>query len=357
LTVPETLPKLDKWVEESIKHSKGLIQVFIVLGNKKDLEDQRAVKKKNVDKFLKHLKEEKGIEAHYMETSALTGENIQDAFELMGRVFLEDEGFPRKGFGGDVDDELLTKHQHQYQEVITAPNPQTQADLQTLEEAVQDIDTTSLEPIKNLFQGILSRIDSLTQVTTAIEERLILLETREGRQEELSRKLMNLQEAIVDVGLKVDNLSDLSTEIESETLVTTSDSSSSVDNSDITTVAVPTMADLSPESDDPSEEKKEQSSESTSGSIEILEFEDGEVVEDEDNESFSSEDAEFEEESPDLPDVPSDLKSSDVAEFEDDQESDDQEESSQARCPKCGSKLSFIRQYQRWYCYRCKNYV
>ena len=30
---------------------------------------------------------------------------------------------------------------------------------------------------------------------------------------------------------------------------------------------------------------------------------------------------------------------------------------SQPRCPKCGSKLSFIKQYNRWYCYRCKLYV
>ncbi|MCK5297831.1 MAG: transposase, partial [Candidatus Heimdallarchaeota archaeon] len=30
---------------------------------------------------------------------------------------------------------------------------------------------------------------------------------------------------------------------------------------------------------------------------------------------------------------------------------------SKARCPKCGSKLSYIKQYDRWHCYRCKIYV
>ena len=36
---------------------------------------------------------------------------------------------------------------------------------------------------------------------------------------------------------------------------------------------------------------------------------------------------------------------------------DEKVKSSKARCPKCGSKLSYIKQYDRWYCYRCKIYV
>ena len=31
--------------------------------------------------------------------------------------------------------------------------------------------------------------------------------------------------------------------------------------------------------------------------------------------------------------------------------------SSQATCPSCKGQLSYIQQYQRWYCYKCQKYV
>ncbi len=33
-----------------------------------------------------------------------------------------------------------------------------------------------------------------------------------------------------------------------------------------------------------------------------------------------------------------------------------QAQSSQATCPTCGGQLSYIQQYQRWYCYKCQKY-
>ena len=32
-------------------------------------------------------------------------------------------------------------------------------------------------------------------------------------------------------------------------------------------------------------------------------------------------------------------------------------QSSQAICPTCKGQLSYIQQYQRWYCYKCQKYV
>jgi sporulation protein YlmC with PRC-barrel domain len=32
-------------------------------------------------------------------------------------------------------------------------------------------------------------------------------------------------------------------------------------------------------------------------------------------------------------------------------------QSSQPTCSTCGGPLSYIQQYQRWYCYKCKKYV
>ncbi len=70
LTSPETLDKLDEWVEESLQHSKGFLKTFIVIGNKYDLKDQIKVKQADVDALLKKLNGLENIEAAYLVTSA-----------------------------------------------------------------------------------------------------------------------------------------------------------------------------------------------------------------------------------------------------------------------------------------------
>ncbi|MHA1461968.1 MAG: Rab family GTPase [Candidatus Heimdallarchaeota archaeon] len=52
LTSPETLEKLDQWVEEAVEHSGGFLKIFIILGNKHDLVDQIKVKQEDIDKLL-----------------------------------------------------------------------------------------------------------------------------------------------------------------------------------------------------------------------------------------------------------------------------------------------------------------
>jgi len=39
------------------------------------------------------------------------------------------------------------------------------------------------------------------------------------------------------------------------------------------------------------------------------------------------------------------------------QASSETEQETQKACPTCKGPLSYIQQYQRWYCYKCKKYV
>lgn len=94
LTLTETLWALNDWIDEAIENSGGYLRIFIILGNKNDLKDQRTVSQEDVDKLLKQLRKQRGVEAKYLETSALTGENIDEAFKMMGKLFLAIEGFP-----------------------------------------------------------------------------------------------------------------------------------------------------------------------------------------------------------------------------------------------------------------------
>jgi len=56
---------------------------FILFGNKVDKEDERQVDRSEVDKWLK---ENEGV--IYQETSALTGNNIDEAFMSVGKKIL-----------------------------------------------------------------------------------------------------------------------------------------------------------------------------------------------------------------------------------------------------------------------------
>ena len=76
ITDQSSFDNIDKWINE-VKVCADKNVTFIIIGNKSDLEDIRQV---NTE-----LGEDKAMvnEAAFMETSALSGENIEKAFEFM----------------------------------------------------------------------------------------------------------------------------------------------------------------------------------------------------------------------------------------------------------------------------------
>lgn len=72
-----TFRVLDNWIAETKKALNTSIPI-IVLANKIDLEDQRVV---GTDEGREYVAE-KGL-AGYLETSALSGENVERAFEML----------------------------------------------------------------------------------------------------------------------------------------------------------------------------------------------------------------------------------------------------------------------------------
>jgi small GTP-binding protein len=90
LTRPETLPVLEKWVDDLYKYSYKA--PLILLGNKSDLKESRnrLVESEEVENFIMNIKEKFGVDIPYFETSALTGHNIDETFLKLGEVVLED---------------------------------------------------------------------------------------------------------------------------------------------------------------------------------------------------------------------------------------------------------------------------
>ncbi|MFX1410948.1 MAG: GTP-binding protein [Promethearchaeota archaeon] len=75
VTRRETFENIEGWFNEFIKASEKIS--LILVGNKIDLEDERVVSTEEGEKLGQKL------ELSYIETSALTGENINDAFRML----------------------------------------------------------------------------------------------------------------------------------------------------------------------------------------------------------------------------------------------------------------------------------
>lgn len=86
---PKTMHNLKTWIRDANEFSGGSIGTYIALGNKADLVETRQVSNENATEFFQRLASELGIIFVFLETSALTGLNVPEAFELMGKRLLK----------------------------------------------------------------------------------------------------------------------------------------------------------------------------------------------------------------------------------------------------------------------------
>ena len=94
ITRPSSFQNIKGWIEELEKNSGRGSVPMILLGNKFDLVDsaEDTVKQEEIDALLAELntnQEENGFEITYLHTSALTGLNVEDAFNRLGTSILE----------------------------------------------------------------------------------------------------------------------------------------------------------------------------------------------------------------------------------------------------------------------------
>ncbi len=93
LTAPNSLKNLEKWIKEIFQHVGSPTVHINIVGNKKDLKDEYSVTAAEArafisEKILPNYQNMTGP-VYYYETSAVTGENVQEAFISLGRRVLE----------------------------------------------------------------------------------------------------------------------------------------------------------------------------------------------------------------------------------------------------------------------------
>lgn len=82
-TRKSTFDRLDKWKNE-IEAVLGRKPVFVVLGNKDDLTSQRAIELQQMEEY------EKNNHLTLIRTSALTGINVEKAFNLLTELMVKE---------------------------------------------------------------------------------------------------------------------------------------------------------------------------------------------------------------------------------------------------------------------------
>ena len=94
ITRPESFQHIPQWLDELWKHNGATPPYIpiIIIGNKSDLRDKNSIPIKKAEEYCHALSartEKFGYKVHYIETSALTGVNIDDAFDKIGKLILK----------------------------------------------------------------------------------------------------------------------------------------------------------------------------------------------------------------------------------------------------------------------------
>lgn len=344
LTQPDTLEKLLEWAEEAINHSGSFLKIFIVVGNKSDLKDQIKIKDEDIKKIIEKLRKKKNIEAAYLATSAKTGENIPEAFEMMGKMFLEKEGFPFEGQGTEIDDKILEKHHQEVQNLITVPDAPTHKEKAAKNDKI-DISELESDEVQFVIKTVMDKISQLTEITIALEERLLNVETKKVSAETTAADITELKEKISSLENQLEVFSIDTDRPIDETVFDETKISEMTE-----TIPVPSLNDISTTTEkDTSFEALDRTS---LESMEILE-------ENNDEERITDilKETEKDEIIEDVDSVQLEAPPKKEVEKKPKKDKEVKTKAAKARCPKCGSKLSYIKQYDRWYCYRCKIYV
>jgi hypothetical protein len=135
LTSISSFEHLPQWIEEVRANVQTEIPLLLV-GNKNDLIDQRAISLEEVNDFTRDFN------LYYMETSAKTGDNVGDCFSVLASLMIPGKGVPDKLVGDAIYPPGQIPVTPQEETLI----PPEEADQTQYQEPVQSEEITPTEP-------------------------------------------------------------------------------------------------------------------------------------------------------------------------------------------------------------------
>jgi small GTP-binding protein len=227
VTNPKSMKNLSSWVDEAIRYSNGTIEIFIICANKIDLKSRREITREMGEKYAQALRESSGLQCEYIETSALTGENIDVAFDMMAKCLLEREGIspfkPKEEV--PIEEPVEIKESVPPIETITeAPKVVEPTPVETKALVIED---DSEEETEKLIAEVMAVLDETDEIIIGREmtkdgERVITttksaIEEQPIAEEEFEPKISSeLENVLLQINSKLDSLTNRLKDLEEE---------------------------------------------------------------------------------------------------------------------------------------------
>ncbi len=218
VTNPKSLRDLSAWVDEAIRYSNGTIEIFIICANKIDLIDRREITSEMGQKYALALRESSGLQCEYIETSALTGENIDVAFDLMAKCLLEREGIspfkPKEEIVEASEEQVVIEQQHQE---VSAEVKTTSKIVDTIPSSTASImlEDESGEETEKLIAEVMAVLDETDEIIIGREktddgERAITISKESIEEQDVEEEVpeisTELENVLEQINVKLDSL-------------------------------------------------------------------------------------------------------------------------------------------------------
>ena len=148
VTNAKTLENSLKWAEEATKFAKNSLQELYLIGNKIDLKDDRVVEHTELEKFAQEFSTSFNFPVKVYETSALTGENINELFEHMSKRLIL----------GDLADE---------EEFEYSPTTQMKQEIDT--ETIKESKSSDVSQILSLIEDLEERVTKINKTINEVK--------------------------------------------------------------------------------------------------------------------------------------------------------------------------------------------
>jgi small GTP-binding protein len=153
-------PSLDhsfKWAEEATNFAKNSLQEIYLIGNKIDLVNERVIQNNQIEEVAQKFRDEFNFPVKVYETSALTGENINELFEHMSRKLIY----------GDANEEEETPVSEPQAEVESQPKPEIKS---------EESKTNSIDQLHTILADLEDRIDQMQESLSSVKKKMKELE-------------------------------------------------------------------------------------------------------------------------------------------------------------------------------------
>jgi small GTP-binding protein len=115
LTDASSFEHLPQWIEDVLSNVKLEIPLLLV-GNKSDLISQRQVSLEDINTL------KRDFNLHYTETSAKTGEGVDDCFYILGYLILG-LGLPKRSINNEGDEDSDNDDRFPHPNIFKPPSP------------------------------------------------------------------------------------------------------------------------------------------------------------------------------------------------------------------------------------------